>query len=56
MSLLEQLPYKGETPMVMVGDATLGGRPSTSFQLNVPRETLEDIGYLVRNLTALFTK
>lgn len=56
MSALQQLPHKGETPMVMFSDVTLGSRPSTSFTMNVPRETLEDVGHIVRNATAIFSK
>ena len=53
LTLLEQLPNKGMTPMIMVGDATEGGAPSTSFEMTIPRESLEDVGYIVRNVMSL---
>ena len=53
LAMFEQLPFKGQTPMIMVGDVTDSAQPSTTFELNVPHQSLEDIGYIVSQAMAL---
>lgn len=53
MALLERLPHQGKSPIIVLGRASGGGRPHASFEMAVPPGTLEDIGFLVRNILAL---
>lgn len=46
MKLLEQLPHKGKTPVLMLGNAVDGSKPQVRFSFTVQRETLEDAGWL----------
>ena len=53
MSMFEQLPNKGQTPMIGVVDIVDGARPRVSLSLNVPRGTLQDVGFLIQKLAEL---
>lgn len=52
-NMLNGLPHKGQTPITVFGDTTGGRAPRTSFEMNIGRGTLEDVGYLVRNLLTM---
>jgi len=47
MKLLEQMPHKGKTPVLMFGTAVDGARPEVGFSFTLQRDTLEDAGWLV---------
>ncbi|MEZ4442821.1 MAG: hypothetical protein R3B72_27240 [Polyangiaceae bacterium] len=50
---LAGLPNKGVTPVVLTGDVEAGAKPKLHIELNVPKETLEDLGFLVEQALTL---
>jgi len=53
MQALEQLPHKGKTPILFLGSAQDGARPTVNFSAVVQRGTLEDAGWLVTQYLTL---
>ncbi len=51
--MLNALPHKGQTPITFFGDTTGGRAPRSAFEMNIGRGTLEDVGYLVRNVLTM---
>lgn len=53
LNVLEQLPNQGKTPMIGTVDIADGARPRVNLSLNVPKGTLQDIGFLVAKIAEL---
>lgn len=49
LKILEQMPNKGATPILMFADAVPGARPSVTWSLDISRGTLTDIGFVGEN-------
>jgi hypothetical protein len=53
LSMLQQMPNQGKTPIVMFADRVAGSAPKVRWSLSVPKGSIEDIGFLVRGAASL---
>ncbi|MEM9696330.1 MAG: hypothetical protein AAGA56_27545, partial [Myxococcota bacterium] len=53
--ILAKLPHQGMSPIISFGEAKGGPAPNMTMTFNVPDETLEDIGYLGKNVFMQFS-
>jgi hypothetical protein len=47
VQILESMPNKGKSLITAVADVDAGGKPSVTVRFQAPRQSLEDVGYLV---------
>jgi len=53
---LEKLPNRGKTPIVATSDVEGGAKPSLVVEMTVPKESLEDLGFLVQKGLTIASK
>ena len=53
LTMFERLPNKGKTPITAYVDVDAGAKPRTSMTMTVPRETLDDIGFVIQGIMQL---
>jgi hypothetical protein len=53
LNVLERMPNKGESPIVVMGYVDGGVKPSVEATFNVPEGTLVDLGYVVTNIISI---
>lgn len=49
LKIIEQMPHKGQTPLFMFADVTPGAQPAFRWSMEVPKETLEDLGFVIQS-------
>ncbi len=47
-AVLQGMPHKGNTPITLLAEARDSSKPKSRFTFTIPKETLEDVGYLTR--------
>lgn len=53
MDAIEKMPNRGKTPIFAIVDVDGGQKPTMSVQMTVPKQTLEDVGFLVQKIMTI---